>query len=96
MQKHKPLLAGPGGAPISSGRQQVHGVRASSKDVGLQDSMLKRLQQLEKVNQSLKLEIKEKNDLVHTLKEQNGLLMQAAGEDNYQKMVKLTAERDNY
>ena len=51
--KHKPLLTGPGGVPISQGRSQVHQVtpqRSQSKDVVLQDSMLKRLQQLEKLN----------------------------------------------
>ena len=45
--------------------------------------MVKRLQQLEKLNQSLKSELKEKNEICYALKEENKLLTQAASADSF-------------
>lgn len=58
--------------------------------------MVKRLQQLEKLNQSLKSELKEKNDICYSLKEENKLLAQAASADSYKEIAKLTLERDKF
>ena len=58
--------------------------------------MVKRLQQLEKLNQSLRFELKEKNETVYALKEQNNLLTQAASEDSFKTIAKLTLERDDF
>jgi UBX domain-containing protein 11 len=105
---HKPVVSGPGGIPISSGRRGVHAgigssshnlrspARSGSKDGDLQSSMIKRLQQLEALNQSLKSELKEKNEQVWQLKEQNQLLSKAASADSYSQIAKISQERDKY
>ena len=58
--------------------------------------MVKRLQQLEKLNQSLKSELKEKNEICYALKEENKLLTQVASADSFKEIAKLTLERDKF
>ena len=47
------------------------GARSASKDGDLMSSMSKRLLQLEKLNQSLRLEVKEKGLEINTLRLEN-------------------------
>ena len=59
-------------------------------------SMLKRLQQVEALNVSLRKEVQEKTEQVALLKDQNKQLSMAASPDSFEKIANLTMERDRY
>ena len=59
-------------------------------------SMMQRLSQLETVNKSLRLEVKEKTLQVNTLQNENERLRLASSDDSVDSIAKLIVERDKF
>lgn len=59
-------------------------------------SMMQRLSQLETVNKSLRLEVKEKALQINTLQTENERLRLASSEESADSIAKLIVERDRY
>ena len=70
--------------------------RSGSKDGDLLSSMAQRLQKLEQMNNVLKSELREKNDKIIQLEDQNQKLKLAADDDSIEHIARITVERDNY
>ena len=70
--------------------------RSSSKDGDLLSSMAQRLSKLEAMNAALKNELREKNNHIVALEEDNRQLTMAASEDSIDQIAQLIVERDRY
>lgn len=83
----------PSHVPLAKGA-----LKTPTKDNDLLMSMTKRLTQLEKLNTSLRLEVKEKGLQINTLQSENEMLRLAKGGDanSIGDVAKLIAERDKY
>ena len=89
-----------GGIPTPTGKGGSNmKLRSNSKNAGDNDlmiSMTKRLTQLEALNKSLRLEVKEKALQINTLEADNTVLRMSSNEDSLKEISKLRAERDKY
>jgi len=84
--------ATPGNAKLRAGS----GSGSGTKDSDLLTSMAARLSQLEKLNQSLRLEVKEKGLTINTLKLENEKLRLASDTNNVKEVSEIIQERDKY
>ena len=75
---------------------QKTGSRGSSQDRDLMSSMMSRLTALEKVNRSLKQEIKEKSIKIDSLEKENDRLKATANLSYLQKYSELEVDRNKY
>lgn len=90
----KQVEASPRSGGAKFGIPPPKGSRAISKDGDLMSSMTKRLTQLEGLNQSLRLEVKEKGLQVNTLLLENEKLRLATDSNSVKEISEIIQERD--